>query len=359
MPEETLRSVREIDIIVRGEGEEAILELINDKPLHDILGISFRDGGCIVNTPPRELIKDLDHLPFLAYNLLPRARYRPHPPHGRVFPFITLTTSRGCPYKCNFCSKPIFGSTYRAQSASRVIAEIQYYIHQLGVKEIAFYDDVFTLDKKRVHDICDGLLKQLHKIHWTCESRVNLVDQELLTHMKESGCYSIAYGIESGSQKMLDSIHKGIKREQIVDAIRMTRAAGIETVGYFMIGSPGENCETVRETIDFAKQLKLDFAQFAIAIPLPGSELYRIYKDGGGADVPWESFVYEGKQEPPVFESDELKRRDLKRLKSKAYKQFYLRLSYILQRVRAIRNFGDILVNIKGVIMLLRDMVAK
>jgi radical SAM superfamily enzyme YgiQ (UPF0313 family) len=156
---------------------------------------------------------------------------------------------------------------------------------------------------------------------------------------------------------MLDSIHKGIKREQIVDAIRMTRAAGIETVGYFMIGSPGETRETARETMDFARQLKLDFAQFAIAIPLPGSELYRIYKDGGGADVPWESFVYEGKQEPPVFESDELKRNDLKKLKSQAYKQFYLRLSYVWQRLVSIRNIGDIIVNIKGVIMLLRDMV--
>lgn len=359
MPDETLNAIPEIDIIIRGEGEEAILELMNNKPLYEIQGVSFRDFGRVQSTQSRKLIEDLDGLPFLAYNLLPRARYRPHPPHGRAFPFITMTTSRGCPYKCNFCSKPIFGSAYRAQSAKRVIDEIQYYIYQLGVKEIAFYDDVFTLDKKRVHDICDGLLKQLHRIHWTCESRVNLVDFDLLKHMKESGCYSIAYGIESGSQRMLDSIHKGIKREQIVDAMKMTRSVGIETVGYFMIGSPGESRETVQETIDFAKQLKLDFAQFAIAIPLPGSELYQIYKDNGGADVPWESFVYEGNQEPPVFESDELKRADLQLLKSKAYKQFYLRLPYVLQRILGIRSIGDVIVNFKGVLMLLRDMISE
>ena len=362
MPAETLSAIPEIDIVVRGEGELTAVELLrglrSKHPLAEIQGISYRSEGQIYHTDSRDLIDDLDSLPFLAYHMLPLHKYKPHPPHGRAYPFATIITSRGCPYRCSYCSKPIFGSIFRAQSPERVIDEISYYMSKFGVREIAFYDDVLTLDKKRIHAISDGILKIGRKLNWTCESRVNLVDREILRHMKAAGCYAIAYGIESASQEILDAIHKGIKPEQVIEAIRMTREAGMQTIGYFMIGSPGETRDTINATIEFAKSLKLDFVQFSITTPLPGSELYKIYRESGRADVPWESYVYESTSdiETPVFESANLKRADLRYFRAQAYKRFYLRFSYVWQRIRRMTSFGDLMINIKGLIMLLQDI---
>ncbi|MDD4860438.1 MAG: radical SAM protein, partial [Dehalococcoidales bacterium] len=207
LPEETLAICPEIEIAVRGEGEETIIELLHvietAQPLDGIAGISFRSGGKIMHNALRSRTTDMDSLPFLAYHLLPLGSYRPHPPHGRSLPFASVVTSRGCPYHCAFCSKPIFGNKYRAQSPQRVADEISYLREKFGVREVAFYDDVFTLDKKRTHAIAEEFLSRKLKFDWTCETRVNLVDKELLRHMKRAGCYAIAYGIESAAPEML------------------------------------------------------------------------------------------------------------------------------------------------------------
>lgn len=363
LPEETLATAPEIDIIVRGEGEETILELLaaleSKQPLTEIAGISYRKDGEVVSNPARSKMVDLNSLPFLAYHLLPRQKYKPHPPHGRALPFAVIITSRGCPYKCAYCSKPIFGSRFRAQTPERVVEEIIYYQRNFGIKELAFYDDSFTLDKKRAQAIADEIIKKELKIHWTCETRVNLVDKELLSHLKQAGCYSIAYGIESGSSEILEALDKDISLEQAAEAVRLSREVGLQTIGYFMIGSPGESPETIRQTIQFAKQLKLDFAQFSITTPFPGTKLYDLYLNGRKSDdIPWESFVYAGTggKITPVFESDELKRADLQHLVSTAYKQFYLRPSYLWQRIRRSGSLGDLKVNLKGLSMLLGNI---
>ncbi|GAG09913.1 unnamed protein product, partial [marine sediment metagenome] len=257
LPNETLVSAPEIDVVVKGEGENTFIELLQaleyKRPLSKILGISYRKDGKTVSTPERSTNVDLDSLPFLAYHLLPWQRYKPHPPHGRALPFTAMITSRGCPYRCSYCSKPIFGNKFRGQSPERVVEEIAYYKDNFGVKEIAFYDDVFTLNKKRAHAIADEIIKRGLKICWTCETRVNLVDKELLRHIKQSGCYAIAYGIESASQEILDALNKDITFEQVEEAVGIAQEVGLQIIGYFMIGSPGESPETIAKTIQFAR----------------------------------------------------------------------------------------------------------
>jgi len=288
LPEETLVTAPEIDILVRGEGEETIIEVLraleHKQPLSKISGISYRKDGGVASNPAKSENVDLDSLPFLAYHLLPWRSYKPHPPHGRALPFAAIVTSRGCPYKCSYCSKPVFGSEFRAQTPERVVEEVAYYKSRFGIKEFAFYDDVFTLDKKRAYAIADEMIKRGLKIHWTCETRVNLVDKELLRHIKQAGCYSVAYGIESGSPEILSTLGKDISLEQAEEAVRLSREIGLQTIGYFMIGSPGESPETIRQTIQFAKKLKLDFAQFSVTTPFPGTKLYELYLDGRKGD---------------------------------------------------------------------------
>ncbi len=363
LPEETLATIPEVDVIVRGEGEETIIDLLraleHKQPLSKIQGISYRQDGKVISTDARSAIVDLDSLPFLAYHLLPMRGYRPHPPHGRALPFAAIITSRGCPYRCSYCSKPVFGDNYRGQSSKRVVDEIAYHKRKFGIKEFAFYDDVFTLDKQRAYAIADEIIERGLKIDWTCETRVNLVDKELLRHLKQAGCYSIAYGIESGSQEIVNTLNKDITLEQAEEAVSLSREVGLQTIGYFMIGSPGESPETIRQTIQFAKNLKLDFAQFSITIPLPGAKLYKLYIDGRkGESIPWESFVYAdfNKSITPIFESNQLNKDDIQKWIKRAYKEFYLRPSYIWQRIRHTTSMGDLRVGIRGLSMFLGNV---
>jgi len=359
LPEEILNNVPAIDIIVRGEGEETIVELCNalenNNSIENIPGISYRNDSTIKNTPSRPPIMNLDSLSFLAYHLLPLDKYRLHPPYGREYPFMAMLTSRGCPYNCIFCSKSVFGSTYRGQSPERIVDEIVYLKERFGIKEIAFYDDVFTLKPKRTMKLVKELKERNLDIPWTCEARVNLVTEELLKEMKKAGCYMIAYGIESGNQMILNNLRKKITIEQVRYAIEATRKAGIQSVGYFMLGSPGETPETIRQTIDFAKSLDIDFAQFSMTAPFPGTDLYDLYLNSGNKNTKWDDFIYASlkSSSAPVFETKALPKGDLREWNAKAYREFYLRLSYIWKRLIGMRSIGDLKTNMKGFSMFL------
>ncbi len=360
LPEDTLRSTPEVDLITVGEADSTILDVLkaiqDGSDFRGIQGIAYRQNGQVVTATPRDDYTELDSLPFMAYHLLPLEKSRPHPPHGRALPFAAIITSRGCPYRCSYCSKPVFGRKFRVQSPERVIEEITYLKKKFGFREFAFYDDVFTLDKKRAFGYAEGLLSKGVKIHWTCETRVNLVDRDLLRMMKKSGCYAISYGIESGAPEIRHIVHKDISQDEIEEAVRISREEGLHTIGYFMIGSPGETPQTIQTTIDFAARLRLDYAQFAITTPFPGTELYDIYLKKGGKQVSWDNFVYEasGDQAPPVFESEDLSRADLQCWAKKAYRHFYLRPSYVWQRIRQTTSVGDLRINVGGFMMLLR-----
>lgn len=361
LPEETLRDNPEIDIIVRGEGEQIMLEIarvLESSPNHlkKISGITYRDKHRVRSNPIGPPILNLDSLPFPAFHLLPLTKYSLHPPFGRRLPAMPIITSRGCPYRCVFCSKSVFGNKYRNNSPDYVISEIQFLNEKFGIEEIKFYDDVFTMNRQWVTDICQRLKKEKIDIPWTCETRVNLVDKKLLKIMKEAGCYMIAYGVESGDQGILNNLKKDITLDQASEAFKLTHNAGIESVAYFMIGSPEETPETIKKTIDFAKNLNPDFAQFSITIPYPGTELHNLATKEGGILGKWDDYAYAklGDINNAVFVTKTLSSQELRAWLKEAYVSFYLRPSYIWKKLKKTRSLGELKTNVTGLRMLLQ-----
>jgi radical SAM superfamily enzyme YgiQ (UPF0313 family) len=354
LPEKTLDDAKEVDAIVIGEGELTIIELIKaiekNEDFEKILGIGYRKNEKIIINSPRPPIEDLDALPMPSFYLLPIEKYRPYPPHGKKLPYMTIMSSRGCPYRCAFCFKTIFGRRYITNSSKVVIEEIKQLVEKFGVKEILFYDDSFTMDRNRTIELCNDLIKNNIKIPWSCETRVNLVDKELLQKMKEAGCYIISYGVESGDQIILNNLKKDITIEQVRNAFKLTKEVGILTVAYFMIGSPGDSNETVRKTINFAKELDADFAQFSICTPFPGSELFDNLIKSGVRIQDWDkaSYVTSKSKAEPISLTKELSAEELKKWYSKAYKEFYLRPSYWLKTISRIRSIDDIKIILNG-----------
>jgi anaerobic magnesium-protoporphyrin IX monomethyl ester cyclase len=252
------------DTIIAGPGERAIIQYLLD--------IKTNSVKQTYNMPV-----DMRDIPLPDYSILPVLSYKPRYPHGLAGPWTCASTSRGCPYHCTFCSKAVFGNKYQAMDTSRVMDVLYKLVKNYGIKDITFYDDEFTLNHDRVLDFCDSLIRRKLDLKWTCEARVNLVDEELISAMQQAGCRLINYGIESGSQSVLDSLRKDITIEQVRTAVALTRRYGIRASGYFMLGCPGETKETVSQTVEFAQSLELDHAQFSVCWPLPGSELYNEY----------------------------------------------------------------------------------
>jgi radical SAM superfamily enzyme YgiQ (UPF0313 family) len=355
LPEETLKSVPEIDVIVRGEGEQTILELVkvlekNPDGLNQVLGITCRERGSVRSNPLGPPVSDLDTLPFPAFHLLPIGKYRLHPPFGRRTPVMPIITSRGCPYRCIFCSKAVFGKKYRSNSPTYIVNEVLFLMEKFGVKEIKFYDDVFTLDRKRIVTLCMQLKERGMDIPWSCETRVNLVESELLKMMKDAGCYMIEYGVESGNQGILNSLKKDSTLEKIIEAFKLTHEAGIETVAYFMLGSPQETSETIDETIEFAKKIDPDFVQFSTTTPYPGTELYSLAVEEGYVPKKWEEYMYADLKsvDNPGFGTKTLSGEELRDWNKKAYTSFYLRWSYVWKRLRKMKSLGDLKTNVSG-----------
>lgn len=270
------------DISVCGEGERTAIELWDRiekrESYEDIKGIVFRGKDRIVINPKRELIGNLDELPFPAMHLFPMGKYRGET-NLYVSPVYPIGTSRGCPFSCTFCSNNVvFGKKYRFRSTKNVVDEIELLISKYKVKGIYFREDLFTVNRKRVIDMCSEIKERGLKFKWECESRVDTIDEEMLRAMKETGCELIWCGVESGSQEILNYLNKGITLSQIKEAYGLFRKAGIKAGATFMIGIPGETMDDIYETIDFAKRLKLEFAAFAIFTGYPTSPLYEYVK---------------------------------------------------------------------------------
>ncbi len=266
--ENTLRQYPELDLIVVGEGEEtlkAILPVINDRNAWPgINGIAFRDGEEIIITPSRPLIEDLDTLPLPARHLLPMSRYQ-----ALGFP-VSIITSRGCPNRCIFClGRKMVGYKVRYRSPSVVADEIEHLL-TYGIDRINVADDIFTANKKRVKALCEEILKRDLHFGWSAFSRVNTVDKETLAIMREAGCDSVSFGIESGNLEMLKRVKKGINLEQARNAVRYCKEVGIRPHASFMVGLPGENHQTLKDTSEFAEELKIEYGYHMLA-PFPGT----------------------------------------------------------------------------------------
>jgi radical SAM superfamily enzyme YgiQ (UPF0313 family) len=275
-PERILTESPVIDYVVRGEGEETILELVEalggDRDLGSVNGLTYRRRGEIVSNPDRELIADLDALPFPARHLFDLNRYGLRTPEGR--PMATVLSSRGCPYNCCYCFKGIVGRTYRQRSPENIIAELRHIIAEYGIRDFYFIDDLFTIDSRRLQAITEGLIAQRLNIRWQCLGRVDRVSADILRQMYAAGCRRIHYGIESGNQEILRRINKGIKLEQVREAVRWAKEAGIQAKGYFMLGLPGDTEETMQQTLDLAVELDLEEAMFSLTTPFPGTRLW-------------------------------------------------------------------------------------
>lgn len=272
-----------IDIGVIGEGEETFLELVkifkesngNIKNINSefkkVNGIVFKLNGEIIITKQRKFIENIDSLPFPAIEKLRINRY-----YGcnHVKPYITMVTTRGCPFNCSFCSKEHWGNTFRFYSAERVVDEIEYYTKNLGIKAIDFYDDTFTVSRSRVFKITNLIKRRNIKFDFGLMTRVDCIDRELLLSLKEAGCKVIAYGVEFGDINIQNKINKEFSAEVIKDVFRLTKEAGIRTVGFFMIGHPDETEAEIYNTIRLIKKLDADYVKTNILIPYPGSQLY-------------------------------------------------------------------------------------
>jgi len=328
-----------VGAIARGEFDLTIrdlsLALSNEGELKGVKGISYRDGSEVHMNEDRSLIQDLDALPFPARHIVKSESYREAVFTGKRC--TTIVSSRGCPYQCVFCLWPrtMYGRKFRARSPRNVVDEVEHVVNEYGVDEIYFDDDCLTLDKKRLISICGDIKKRGIDVKWMCQARVDNVDQELLEQMKKAGCHYIKYGVESGSQRMLDAMKKGITLENARRAFKLTRKAGIKTQAFFLLGLPWETHGTIRETIEFAKELKPDSVQFAVVVPHPGTELYDICLEKGRLKYDsWEDFDCR----KALIETENLSARDVEKYRIEAYKKFYFRPSYILRTTLKLWN---------------------
>ncbi|MCS7114294.1 MAG: radical SAM protein [Nitrososphaerota archaeon] len=326
-----------LDVIVRKEGEITFLELLHKlekrEPLKDVKGITFRNGDKVVKNEDRPYIENLDDLPFPAHHLLNLNAYRKM---GKLI--IPLMTSRGCVYWCDFCTAVrMFGRKYRMRSPKNVVDELEYFHKKYNVEQFTFYDDTFTVDTKRVEEICDEMKRRKLDLQWDCETRVDMVNRPLLQKMKEAGCIAIWFGVESGSQMIIDKMHKKIKIEQTRKAFEMAHEVGLMTVASVILGFPGETEETAWETVNLVKSLDPNDVGFYIATPYPGTPLYETVKEKGWLKT--EDFdKYD--TATPVFETPYLKMEKLKEIRLKAYQQFYLRPRYMFKMLRVGGVYG-------------------
>ncbi len=345
LPEEVLNGSA-LDSVIRREPELTAQDLVDavekGRALKDVLGVSFKSDKGIVNNEDRPFNENLDDLPFAARHLLDNARYT-LPVINE--PYTLIITSRGCPHSCIYCTAyQYYGKKLRLRSAVNVVDEMQECYEKHGLRNFTMWSDTFNQNKKFVMDVCGELKKRdLHKkIRWMSNSRVDQMDAEVLKEMRSANCIGISYGVESGVEEILKNMKKGATAEQARVAVRLTKEAGIEVLTHIIFGLPGETMETIKETIQYVKELDPDYAQFYCAIPFPKTELEEMGKKNGWITTD-DYAKYELNQ--PILNMPGLSVEDLQKARNMAYRQFYLRPSYIFKRLRKIRSFGDLLTN--------------
>ena len=295
IPDRTLDEFPDFDILVVGEGEITCKELISalnsGSDLKQVEGIAFKDKlGNKIHTLSRKRIKELDNLPSPAYDLLPelKTHYWPYFNNIQGYPAFSLISSRGCPHQCNFCDRKVFGNIFTKHSPKYFVNIIEDMINKYGIRYLVFDDDNILLDRKYLFGILDELFARKIRIPFTCESRVDTVDEEKLERLRDSGCKEIMYGIESGSPRILKLMNKGITVDQVRHAIKLTKKYKISALGYFMLGYPGETEQSMQETVDFIKELKLFDIAAQPFVPFPGTDIYKHAIQNGNLEEDWE-----------------------------------------------------------------------
>jgi anaerobic magnesium-protoporphyrin IX monomethyl ester cyclase len=347
--ENALNEYPSLDIVVRREGEQTFIELLEKlqikTSLTSVLGITYRNGDKITRNADRPFIEDLDSIPFPAHHLMPLESLKRD---GKIlFPLIS---SRGCVFWCDFCSTVrMFGRGYRMRSPKNVVDEMQLIHDKYGVKQVTFYDDAFTVDRNRVLKICEELHSRKLDMMWDCGTRVDMVDRELMKTMRSAGCFAVWLGVESGSEAILGAMNKRIKLDQTRVAYKTAHEVGLMTIANVVLGFPGETEKTARETIRFVKELNPDDVGFYVATPYPGTPMYEEVKKNGWLRVTdFDRYDTAG----PTFETPSLSMETLAKLRYKAYQDFYLRPSYVLRMMRKGGTYGRSAVKTSGAYLL-------
>jgi radical SAM superfamily enzyme YgiQ (UPF0313 family) len=331
----------EFDIGVIGEGEVTSLELVRalekGTDLNEVAGIAYRKDGEAIFTAPRDLIPDLDVLPFPARHLLDTRLYASLPTDVKYLPKFTQLPTRGCPFSCKFCDSAVVGKKYRTPSPEYMVREMEHLKGDFGAREIAFVGTTFTAKRESTERFVDILIEKKLGIAWTCSTRVDVLDKDLLKKMKAAGCWSIRLGIESGNDEVLKFIRKGTSRDQVARAVRWCDEVGIHTKGFFMIGHLIDTRKTIEETIDFACSLPLTDITVQINTPLPNTAQYDEAEQYGTfrkEDFSRFSFF------DVVFVPKGMTEDELLRLHRRFYNRFYWRVPTLLRQIRKAANFN-------------------
>lgn len=328
-----------VDVVIRGEPERTAEELAyrikKGDGISNVLGISFRMNGSICENRGRPWIDNLDELGYPARHLLPNDKYI-HPVTNK--PYTMVNTSRGCRQQCIFCVAHLYyGYKLRKRSVKSILDEIQFdVIGRYGIDNIWMYADDFTGDRDFVIDICKGIIERNLKIAWWSNTRVDVLGREMFEWMKKSGCYMLSIGGESGNQEVLNRMKKRSQLSQTKDTVAMLRDIGIFSLVFFLIGLPGESRGTIRDTINFAKQINPDYVEFYPAIPYPGTEFYNIAKKENMITTEdWSLYKYGGSF---VVRVPGVTNEELECLLQDAYKEFYYRFPYLLLLLKRMTN---------------------
>lgn len=338
------------DYVVLGEGELPMLELVNalenNGDITRVGSLSYIRENKLIKNPRMPLIEDLDEIPIPAYDLLPMKCYRTSEARTIKQPSYSLLTSRGCTGKCTFCNKSVSGSKVRYFSADRITEEFFLLRDRYGAEDVAILDDNFLTDHNLVNNVCDRLIKNRFDKTWSVEARVDHVNKNILKHLKEAGCDFIAYGIESGSQRMLDIMKKGVTLEQVKNAVKVTKEVGINIRGYFMIGLPYETLEDMEKTIRFAIELDIEVASFTLFVPLPGTLDYKRAKKTGTFPDP-EYFLHSIYPEfnfpdSVLYIPEGMTAEELFNKHKSAYNRYYFRPKFLLKSLMSVRSIADL-----------------
>jgi len=345
-PEKTLQECAAIDIVVYGEAEHTFCELADalekGKNLKGIQGTCYRGPtGMIVKNPPRPVVLNLNELPIPSREFFDMEKYVPLPNQYKALPVTNMMVGRGCPYgQCTFCFEAgDFKPLYRRVTVDRALEEIQMLVDTYGIREISFWDDVFMIGTRWTTDFFDALKKEKIDIKWSCYGYFNYLTKDMLKQAAAAGCWNIFFGVEAGNQMLLDTIKKGFSPDKAREVIKWTKEAGIETRGSFILGLPHETPELAKETIDFAIELDVDYAQFTLNTPFPSTGMWKTAGQYGSLDTQFKDYSVHN----PVFvPSGYANKEELVKMQKLAYRKFYFRPRYIVKRLGTIRNFTDV-----------------
>jgi anaerobic magnesium-protoporphyrin IX monomethyl ester cyclase len=347
MPEDVLKHDF-IDFVIRGEGELPLLALLRNWKLNEINGLCYKENNQLFINRNCKRIIELDKLPTPAFDLVPMNLCKPLIGTYKKLPATIMVTSRGCINKCSFCSR-ILGNSLSLLSPKKIMEELEILYHKYNFRHITFYDDTFISDYSRIQEFCELLLSSKLKVSWTCSSRVDKVDLQILKLMKKAGCHQIMYGIESFDKQVLKNINKNIEPENIYNAIKLTKQAGIEVRASLMIGNPGDTNSILRNNIKQLKQLNPDIIQVAITTPLPGSVLFRQAQTNDSIrSYDWD--LYNGSV--ILSDHEKLSDNEIKKWYYKTYLSFYLRPIFLFRQLMKLKTLTNIKIAVIGFLSL-------